>query len=44
LAIRAGVSRQTISSIEGGRSLPSILLACQLAEALCIPVIELFHL
>ena len=43
LAIRTGVSRQTIMNVERGRSLPSIFLAYRLAEALCVPVIELFH-
>ena len=38
LATLAGVSRQTIVNIEGHRSLPSILLALRLAEALCVPV------
>ena len=43
LATLTGVSRHTIVNIEGNRSLPSILLAFHLAEALGVPVTELFH-
>ena len=43
LATIVGVCRQTIVNVEGNRSLPSILLAYRLAEALCVPVTELFH-
>lgn len=44
LAIRAGVTRQTISSIETGQYGPSALLAFQLGEALEKRVDELFFL
>ena len=44
LAILAGVTRQTISSIETGQYVPSALLAFVLAERLGKPVAELFTL
>ena len=44
LAQRAGVSRQTISSIETGQYTPSALLAFRLAQVLAVPVAELFWL
>jgi putative transcriptional regulator len=44
LADLAGVTRQTISSIETGQYCPSALLAFQLAERLGKPVDELFFL
>ena len=44
LATHAGVTRQTISSIETGQYCPSALLAFQLAEALEKRVDELFFL
>jgi putative transcriptional regulator len=40
----AGVTRQTISSIENGQFVPSALLAFVLAECLEMPVAELFGL
>lgn len=40
----AGVTRQTISSIENGQFVPSALLAFVLAECLEMPVAELFRL
>jgi putative transcriptional regulator len=43
LAVRVGVNRHTIVNIEGNRSLPSILLAYRLAQALNVPVTDLFH-
>jgi DNA-binding XRE family transcriptional regulator len=42
LARAAGVSRQTISSIETGQYGPSALLALRLAAVLGVPVAELF--
>jgi putative transcriptional regulator len=42
LAETIGVSRQTISSIENRRSIPSVLLALALARFLGAPVEELF--
>src|SRR5450759_167598 len=44
LARAAGVSRQTISSIETGQYCPSTLLAFRLARALSVRVDELFWL
>jgi putative transcriptional regulator len=44
LAARAGVTRQTISSIETGQYVPSALLAFVLAEVLDTPVQQLFSL
>lgn len=44
LAHRAGVTRQTISSIETGQYGPSALLAFTLARQLGKPVEELFFL
>ena len=44
LAALAGVTRQTISSIETGQYVPSALLAFVLAERLGKPVDELFRL
>jgi putative transcriptional regulator len=42
LALRTGVSRQTIMSIERGRTNPSILLALKIASALEVPVTAVF--
>ncbi|MGZ6259148.1 MAG: helix-turn-helix transcriptional regulator [Candidatus Limnocylindrales bacterium] len=44
LAQAAGVSRQTISSIETGQYVPSALLAFRLADVLRVPVETLFWL
>lgn len=44
LAELAGVTRQTISSIENGQYCPSALLAFVLARRLGKPVEELFYL
>lgn len=44
LAVLAGVTRQTISSIETGQYVPSALLAFVLAARLQKPVDELFTL
>lgn len=44
LARMAGVTRQTISSIENGQYCPSALLAFVLARQLNQPVTELFYL
>lgn len=44
LARLAGVTRQTISSIENGQYVPSALLAFVLARELKKPVTEVFHL
>lgn len=42
LAEAAGVSRQTISSIETGQYVPSTLLALRIAQVLEVPVADLF--
>ena len=42
LAEAAGVSRQTVSSIETGQYVPSTLLALRLAQVLDVPVADLF--
>lgn len=44
LAGMAGVTRQTVSSIENGQYVPSTLLAFVLARSLGKPVAELFYL
>lgn len=44
LADRAGVSRQSIISIEQGRYRPGVELALQLAQALGVSLQELFWL
>jgi putative transcriptional regulator len=44
LAQAAGVSRQTISSIETGQYTPSALLAFRIARVLDMPVDQLFWL
>ncbi len=42
LAERAGVSRQTIISVEAGKYTPSLELAFRIAEAFGVPVTEVF--
>lgn len=42
LALRTGVSRQTIMSIERGKTNPSVLLAYKIAAALESPLTEVF--
>lgn len=44
LALRVGVSRQTIMSIEQGRTNPSILLALSISKALGVIVTEVFSM
>lgn len=44
LARMAGVTRQTISSIENGQYVPSALLAFVLARELKKPVTDVFYL
>ena len=44
LAGRAGVSRQTINSLETGRYEPSLTLALKLAQLFGVPVEKLFEL
>lgn len=44
LAVRIGVSRQTINSIEKGRYVPSTLLALRLSEIFNKPVNDFFKL
>jgi putative transcriptional regulator len=42
LALRIGVSRKTINTVENGVFVPSTTLAIKLAAALNVPVEELF--
>ncbi len=42
LALRVGVSRQTVMSIERGATNPSVLLAYKISMALQTPVTEVF--
>ncbi len=44
LAFKVGVSRQTISSIEGGDYYPSVMLALNIAKVFSVSVDELFYL
>lgn len=44
LAERAGITRASVNAIEGGRMVPSILLALKLARALDVSVDDLFRL
>ncbi len=44
LALRTGVSRQTIMSIERGQTNPSVLLAYKIAAAFGVPVTEVFDM
>ncbi len=44
LAGLAGITRASVNAIEGGRMMPSILLALRLAEAMDVSVDELFWL
>ena len=44
LADLAGVTRRSVNAIEGGRMVPSVLLALRLARALHASVEELFRL
>ncbi|MDP7069228.1 MAG: helix-turn-helix transcriptional regulator, partial [Candidatus Peribacteraceae bacterium] len=42
LALRTGVSRQTIMSIERGDTNPSVLLAFKISSALESPIVDVF--
>ncbi|HEU4754469.1 MAG TPA: helix-turn-helix domain-containing protein [Armatimonadota bacterium] len=44
LAERAGITRASVNAIEGGRMIPSVLLALKLARALGVSVDDLFAL
>lgn len=44
LALRVGVSRQTVMSIERGATNPSVLLAYKISMALQTPVTEVFQM
>ena len=44
LALRTGVSRQTIMSIERGDTNPSVLLAFKISSALEMPITEVFSM
>ena len=44
LALRTGVSRQTIMSIERGQTNPSVLLAYKIAAALGVSITDVFDM
>jgi len=44
LALRTGVSRQTVMSIERGQTNPSVLLAFKIAAAFDVPVTQVFDM
>lgn len=44
LADLAGITRVSVNAIEGGRMVPSVLLALRLARALDVSVDELFRI
>lgn len=44
LALRTGVSRQTIMSIERGDTNPSVLLAFKISSALDNPIMDVFSM
>lgn len=44
LALRTGVSRQTIMSIERGQTNPSVLLAYKISAALTTPIASVFQM
>ncbi len=44
LAAQTGTTRRTIINIENGQRAPSVYLAVAIAEALEVPVEEIFHL
>jgi putative transcriptional regulator len=44
LAELAGITRVSVNAIEGGRMVPSVLLALKLAGALGVAVDELFRI
>lgn len=44
LALRTGVSRQTIMSIERGQTNPSVLLAYKISAALATPIASVFQM
>lgn len=44
LAGLAGITRASVNAIEGGRMVPSVLLALKLATALDVTVDDLFRL
>lgn len=44
LALRTGVSRQTVMSIERGQTNPSVLLAYKIAAAFGVPITQVFNM
>lgn len=44
LAERAGITRQTVISIEKGNYTPSVLLALKMAAVFKVPVEDIFHI
>lgn len=43
LAIKAGISRQTVVAMEAGKYSPSLELAFQIAEVFKVDITEVFH-
>ena len=44
LALKVGVSRKTISTIEVGRIVPSVVIALKISEFYNVPVEQIFSL
>jgi putative transcriptional regulator len=44
MAERTGITRKSVNAIETGKMVPSVILALKLAQALGVPVEELFSL
>jgi putative transcriptional regulator len=44
LALKVGVSRKTISTIEVGRIVPSVVIALKIAQFYKVPVEQIFSL
>ena len=44
LAQKAGITRQTVISIEKGNYTPSVLLALKMAAVFKVPVEDIFHI
>ncbi|MBI5457835.1 helix-turn-helix transcriptional regulator [Candidatus Kaiserbacteria bacterium] len=44
LAEKAGITRQTVISIEKGNYTPSVLLALKIASVFKVPVEDVFHI
>lgn len=44
LAIKIGVTRQSINAIEKGKYVPSTVLALKIAQLFCVPLEDIFGL